>query len=854
MVDDPCEDLGSGGSSLNALLIAVERLCAQRGFSVLTEDVLSDSRILIANCGREYFPNRCGSAFMDLGKDAVTPTGYQIPLNVFVRQLAQLTTLAGHFPCGVWICGGDAFWQISNNTFFSEELLGDLSNQTLLAFTFNAHSSLAKTSGVYCIDNSGKITGIDYLSDKYENAKCVPLVMTVLFMPVPVATTFLSLHSVYPLSSCTYYGIDNGSPGLQLSIFFDFILAAADGIGKEAYIGAVDSDSRLTKAREILFRSFSGYSARVVYLNIEKYHYFQPASEENLISFLSLLNDKASNTSLDTVKQLYLPGLVSKSYSEKSLGECFLLNRTHIFQRWFSDISFVIRNQKDRCLIPIFRSICALAGSSPSPPISLIDHLHESCTEKYAENFVDRALSCIADVLAELSERKGGLRSGPAANPAFAIPIKMLCDGNICDGLSAMRSELNNWMSTPQKLIRAARHYEAAAQVFTRRNVRNFCLQHLPTVCEGRGLGRSVQANAACRVDVAGGWTDTPPITMQVSKSAVVNIAIMVDDKKPIECRVTPLFDMHGIYIKKLNLFLKSLEDIQNLSDKPSLPGSLICATLQASSFVGPEDSCLDDAFKKHFKNGVIGLEIFAQSSLPHGSGMGTSSILAAALLASLWTLMGVEFTNDNIYHGVLLVEQNLTTGGGWQDQVGGIAPGIKISHFCRDSQKVIVKQLSCTKAFVSSIDSRLILIYTGRTRLAKNLLQEVIRSWFSRDLHLTSTLNSLADTAEQCAQLMCQEKFPVAEVQRYHEDKKRIATGCEPAFVRSLIEDLQSNGFAECAWLAGAGGGGFLYVWLPPLVSKLDIQEYLHGKEVYRDLSVHSATVDMDPLQIQIL
>ena len=52
---------------------------------------------------------------------------------------------------------------------------------------------------------------------------------------------------------------------------------------------------------------------------------------------------------------------------------------------------------------------------------------------------------------------------------------------------------------------------------------------------------------------------------------------------------------------------------------------------------------------------------------MPHGSGLGTSSILAAAILAALYELRGFEVSPHGLVHAVLIVEQMLTTGGGWQ-------------------------------------------------------------------------------------------------------------------------------------------------------------------------------------------
>lgn len=57
-------------------------------------------------------------------------------------------------------------------------------------------------------------------------------------------------------------------------------------------------------------------------------------------------------------------------------------------------------------------------------------------------------------------------------------------------------------------------------------------------------------------------------------------------------------------------------------------------------------------------------------SELPPGSGMGGSSVLAAAAVQSLAGLLGVPVSSQDLIYLVSQVEQILTTGGGWQDQV----------------------------------------------------------------------------------------------------------------------------------------------------------------------------------------
>ena len=66
------------------------------------------------------------------------------------------------------------------------------------------------------------------------------------------------------------------------------------------------------------------------------------------------------------------------------------------------------------------------------------------------------------------------------------------------------------------------------------------------------------------------------------------------------------------------------------------------------------------------------GLEITTLAAIPKGSGLGTSSIMGAVLLAVIHRVLGRELSPSELFHNVLRLEQKLTTGGGWQDQIGG--------------------------------------------------------------------------------------------------------------------------------------------------------------------------------------
>ena len=122
-------------------------------------------------------------------------------------------------------------------------------------------------------------------------------------------------------------------------------------------------------------------------------------------------------------------------------------------------------------------------------------------------------------------------------------------------------------------------------------------------------------------------------------------------------------------------------------------------------------------------------MKFFLMFSTSQGSGMGTSSILAGAVISASWTAVGLQYSRSDLVHAVLVVEQLLTTGGGWQDQVGGLHPGINLGVSGASHQVVVTTiPASISHQLCDSINSRLLLLYTGKPRLAKNLLQNVIR------------------------------------------------------------------------------------------------------------------------------
>lgn len=135
-----------------------------------------------------------------------------------------------------------------------------------------------------------------------------------------------------------------------------------------------------------------------------------------------------------------------------------------------------------------------------------------------------------------------------------------------------------------------------------------------------------------------------------------------------------------------------------------------------------PSNETLSEQLHRKYQ---AGFELHTWSTAPQGSGLGTSSILAGVILSALLRVTDRTTSMESLIHAVLIIEQMLTTGGGWQDNVGGLVPGFKIGRSQASLPlKVEWEKLELSEKTVEDMIKRLVCFYSGRTRLAKNLLQ----------------------------------------------------------------------------------------------------------------------------------
>jgi galactokinase/mevalonate kinase-like predicted kinase len=315
------------------------------------------------------------------------------------------------------------------------------------------------------------------------------------------------------------------------------------------------------------------------------------------------------------------------------------------------------------------------------------------------------------------------------------------------------------------------------------------------------------------RMDLAGGWTDTAPYGMMFG-GRVVNVAVDLNGQPPVQ--------VFARVIKEPKVVLKSIDlgtqlDITDFDGmrtevEASSEFSLAKTALALSGFTPQFLRRPESSLTRQLEAFGGGVELTMLAAVPKGSGLGTSSILSAAILSALSEICGHYWSPQQIFDRVSASEQMLTTGGGWQDQAGGLLPAIKLLTTQPGVRQEINANWLPDHALANAIaQGSALLYYTGVTRLAKDVLKEIVRGMFLNSGPRLATLRQIGENtvgAVEALQTRSYEGLGKA-VRRSWMLNQALDSGTNPpsvARIYDLIDDLVIG-----AKLLGAGGGGYM-------------------------------------------
>lgn len=362
-------------------------------------------------------------------------------------------------------------------------------------------------------------------------------------------------------------------------------------------------------------------------------------------------------------------------------------------------------------------------------------------------------------------------------------------------------------------------------------------VKNLPDSSDYQIQKEEVRVELPVRVNWGGGWTDTPPHCNEKG-GVVLNAAMKLNGIYPVQVCIRRLEELHIEFESQdvgVSGHAKTVGEIQDCYN-PYDYFALHKAALIACGIIPQKgEGNLQEILKKlgggiYLSTQVVGV--------PKGSGLGTSSILSAACVKAIFQFLGKEVDDSRISEIVLCMEQIMSTGGGWQDQVGGLTEGIK---FIRSNpgihQQLDVEYVRISEETKKELQERFALIYTGQRRLARNLLRDVVGSYIGARPESVQALEKMASVAVLMRfELERGNVDGFAELLNEHwELSKQLDAGSTNTCIDQMLiacQDLICGQF-----IAGAGGGGFLQVILKKGVSREMLKERLH--EIFQDSGV---------------
>ncbi|GMV67326.1 MAG: hypothetical protein KJ050_07825 [Candidatus Omnitrophica bacterium] len=311
-----------------------------------------------------------------------------------------------------------------------------------------------------------------------------------------------------------------------------------------------------------------------------------------------------------------------------------------------------------------------------------------------------------------------------------------------------------------------------------------------------------VRARAPVRVDLAGGWTDVAEFC-QKTPGGVVNVAIDLNSTVTVLSKTSRAeagdrgWRFHSrledesveIYSADFDIYIEARR-VADLEYDGNV--DLVKAAIKEMDLAG-------------------GFTLITESTAPPGSGLGTSASLGVALIGALAKYAGKPLLPSEVAEMASSIErERLGIRGGKQDHYASALGGLEFMEFRGDDVKA--SQLVTSRSVLRELESNLVLIYTGKSRLSGDVHQKVSQAYHSGRGTTHEAIEEMKRIARDMKDaLILGELDAVGQLMtRNWECQKRLHPDVTNENIDHLFQVAMSSG-ATGGKACGAGGGGCL-------------------------------------------
>lgn len=211
------------------------------------------------------------------------------------------------------------------------------------------------------------------------------------------------------------------------------------------------------------------------------------------------------------------------------------------------------------------------------------------------------------------------------------------------------------------------------------------------------------------------------------------------------------------------------------------------------------------------------GFKLSTYVDAPAGSGLGTSSTLAVAIVGVFAEMLNLPLGEYDIAQLAYEIERKeLGMAGGRQDQYAATFGGVNFMEFMA-GDKVIVNPLRIKQQYLFELENNLVLYYTSTTRESARIIEKQTANVLDKKERSIDAMHQLKQQALMMKEALLKGRLnEIGEILDFgFQQKRQMAEGISNPLIEEIYASAKSAG-ATGGKISGAGGGGFMTFYCP--------------------------------------
>jgi len=225
------------------------------------------------------------------------------------------------------------------------------------------------------------------------------------------------------------------------------------------------------------------------------------------------------------------------------------------------------------------------------------------------------------------------------------------------------------------------------------------------------------------------------------------------------------------------------------------------------------------------------GVEMVHTSDLPARSGIGSSSAFTVGFLHALYALKGRMISKRRLAAGAIYIEQDLIGEDvGSQDQVAAAFGGLNRIEF-NGKENFVVQPVTLNRRKITELQNHLMFFFTGFSRTASEIAAEQIQNTAAK----SSELDTMKHMVDEAVEILNSDSENIENFGKLLNESWKLKRSLSSRVSTNEIDDMYDTALRAGAVggkICGAGGGGFMLLFVPPRKQrhvKKALENFLH-------------------------